>query len=193
MSKRNPKYNHLPKLQKRIVLCLAKEGPMIISETNRKIKGEYTSTNRAFHELKAKEMITKADSMLYRGRQFPKYWLTIRGSAFALLNKANPEKVRLSILKLCQKDEDKTATEAYFKLREISPKVASILDRFILLVGKAEPKDLILQLLPEIVSMNENQISEFFSITKKTGYWKYFEETMKKLMGEIRKVLSHEY
>ncbi len=54
MSRVKPKYGDLPKHQKKIVLCLAKEGPMIIRETNEKIKGEYTSTNRAFHELKKK-------------------------------------------------------------------------------------------------------------------------------------------
>ncbi len=74
MSKEKSKYDNLPKLQKKIVLCLAKEGPLII-ETNKSIKGEYTSTHRAFHELEAEEMITKIDAMSYRGRAFPKYWL----------------------------------------------------------------------------------------------------------------------
>lgn len=192
MSKRKPKYNNLPKLQKRIVLCLAREGPMIIRETNKKIKGEYTSTNRAFHELETKEMITKTEPVLYRGRQFPKYGATIRGSAFALVNNVNPENVRLNALESCEEDEDKRAIEVYFKLREINPRIANILDRFVLLVGKSEPEDLFKQLLPEMFSMNENQIGEIFSVAKETEYWKYFEETMKKFMGEIGKVLSHE-
>jgi len=192
MSKGKLKHHNLPKLQKRIVLCLANQGPMIIRETNTRIKGEYTSTNRAFHELENKEMITKVNSMSYRGRRFPKYWLTTRGSAFALLNNVNPEKVKLNALELGEKKEDKRAIQVYFKLREINPKIANILDRFTLLKGRLEPVDLFSQLLPEMVSMNENQIREIFGVAKKTEYWKYFEETLQKFIDEVREVLSHE-
>lgn len=192
MSKRKQKYDNLPKHQRKIVLCLAKEGPMNISETNKKIKGEYTSTNRAFHELETKEMITKSEEILYRGRQFHKYWLTIRGSGFALLNDVNPEHVRLHALKLCEKEEEKRAIETYFKLRKISPKMANILDRFILLEGKIEPIDLLKQLLPEMVSMDKNQISSILGVAKNDEYWKYFEQTIRKFIGELERAINNE-
>lgn len=56
MSKKILKYdNLLPKHQKKIVLSLAKHGAMTMSETNKKIRGENTSTTRAFHELEKKK------------------------------------------------------------------------------------------------------------------------------------------
>lgn len=191
MSKGKPKYDNLPKHQKKIVLSLAKEGPMIISETNKRIKGEYSSTNRAFHELETKEMIRKGDVKLYRGRRFPKYWLTVRGSAFALLNNANPENVRLNAIRFSERDADKRGVEAYFKLREIGPEIANVLDRFMLHVGKLEPTDLYKQLLPKMFSMSEDRLEELWRVGKETEYWKYFEEALKKFTDEVGRVLSH--
>jgi len=192
MSNKRLKYDTLPKHQKKIVLCLAKEGPMTISATNKKIKGEYTSTHRAFHELEIKLMIEKIGVMSYKGRQFPKYWLTVRGSGFVLLNNANPEKVRLNALEASKNDEERKAIEAYFQLRETSPKMANILDRFVLLEGKIEPVNLFKQMLPEMVSMNGNEIMKVFSVARKTEYWKYTKETMEKFINELEKVLSNE-
>jgi len=94
MSKREPKYDSLPKHQRKIVLWLAQAGPTIIRETNTKIKGEYTSTNRAFHELEAKGLIKRVSVMEYRKREFPKFWLTDGGLALAIIYKANIELLR---------------------------------------------------------------------------------------------------
>ena len=47
----------LPKHQHKIMLALAKYGAMNMSQTNRKIHGQNTSTTRAFHELKKKDLI----------------------------------------------------------------------------------------------------------------------------------------
>jgi len=83
------KYHTLPKLQNRIVLCLAKHGPMNIRETNKKLRGEYTSTNRAFHELEKKQFVEKVLTQKYRGRKFSKYWLSDRGLVYAILHGSN--------------------------------------------------------------------------------------------------------
>ncbi len=191
MSKRKPRYDNLPKHQKKIVLCLAKEGPMNMSETNKKIKGEYTSTNRAFHELETKSMIREIDVMLYKGRQFPRYWLTVRGSGFALLNDANPEKVRLNALESSKNDEERKGIQAYFRLRETNSKIASVLDRFILLEGRIDPVSLFKQMLPELASMDENEIKEVFGVARKTEYWKHTEKTLKEFMRGLRKALGN--
>ncbi|MGB9694254.1 MAG: hypothetical protein ACPLYF_05360, partial [Fervidobacterium sp.] len=91
MSNKEPKYGNLPKLQRRIVLCLAHFGPMNIREANKKLSGEYTSTNRAMHELEKKGIIQKVKTQKYRGREFRKFWLTDSGLLLAVIYKANPE------------------------------------------------------------------------------------------------------
>jgi hypothetical protein len=76
----------LPKHQHKIMLCLAKCGAMNMSQTNLKIHGQNTSTTRAFHELKKKELIKEIGAKEYHGRQFPEYWLTGRGLAYFFLH-----------------------------------------------------------------------------------------------------------
>ena len=66
MSKLNLKCDYLlPKHQKKIMLCLAKYGAMTMSETNRMLHGENTSTTRAFHELEKKEMVKVRGTIKY--------------------------------------------------------------------------------------------------------------------------------
>jgi len=100
MSKKETKHDNLPKHQRRIVLCLAKEGPLIITETNKKLKGEYTSTNRAFHKLEKKGLIQRVGIRPYRGQEFPRYWLTFESIIFSILEGANIDKL-LSYAKEC--------------------------------------------------------------------------------------------
>ena len=100
MSKRNPKSAYpLPKHQKKIVLCLTKHDPMTMSETNRKLKGENTSTTRAFHELESKGIVTAIDKEEYHGRKFSKYWLTQKGIFVALFEGADPDQLLQRTLK----------------------------------------------------------------------------------------------
>jgi len=94
MPKAEPKYDYLPKHQRKIVLCLAQAGPMVIRATNTKIQGEYTSTNRAFHELEAKGLIKRVSVREYKKREFHKFWLTDGGLALAIIHKANIEILR---------------------------------------------------------------------------------------------------
>lgn len=192
MSKKELKYEHLPKLQKNIVLCLAKEGPLIITETNKKIKGSNTSTARAFHDLEERDMICKTRVHLaYRGREFPKYWLSVRGVAFALLNGANPlviEKFALA----SSEGEDKKGLEAYFALRNTGQEAAELLDRFLLSLGRIEPTELVMRLLPVMLSMSEAQRTKLFEVAMKSEYWKHTEQVLTKISQEIGRVLSHE-
>ncbi len=59
-------------------------------------------------------------------------------------------------------------------------------------MSKLEPTELIKQLLPELDTMNENDIKEVFGVAKKTGFWGHTEKTMKKLMNGLRKALNYE-
>lgn len=193
MSKKNQKYgnlpSNLPKLQKKIVLCLAKDGAMTMSDINRKIKGENTSTTRAFHELETKEMVTKAGIRQYRGREFSKYWLSIKGLAFAMLNGANPETVKKNALFFNQDDEDKKAIEVYFGLHSLSPRIANTLDEFVLLAGKLDPEELLKQLLPVMVSLDKTEMKRLFDKAREfPDYWKHTLETLTKFIDTIEKM-----
>lgn len=88
MSREIPRNDKLPKHQHKIMFCLARDGAMNISDTNKKIHNEpnISSTTRVFHVLKQKNLITEIGAKSYRGRQFPKYWLTGKGLAYIFLN-----------------------------------------------------------------------------------------------------------
>jgi hypothetical protein len=144
------------------MLCLAKYGVMTMSETNRKLHGENTSTTRAFHELEKKDMIKVRDTMKYRGRVFSKYWLSGRGIGFALLNGANPETTKRIALNLGQNKLEKSI-EIYFKLRDVSPKIANILDTLLVLVGTLSPEEMFGHLLEKRRFFEAIRVSEEFS------------------------------
>ena len=76
----------LPKHQHKIIFSLAKYGAMNMSQTNKKLQGQNTSTTRAFHQIKKKGLIIETGAKNYHGRQFPEYWLTGRGLAYVFLH-----------------------------------------------------------------------------------------------------------
>ena len=175
--------NLLPKLQKKIVLSLAKNEPMTMTETNKEISGSLTSTNRAFHELEIKKMIVEVAKWKYRGREFPKFWLSDKGVAFSLLNGKNAntiERIALSI----RKDE---TLETYFELRNLSPKIAHIIDKAILLRGKIEPEELVKLLIPEIASTEKADFEKFFNAIKKSGKYR---EILDNYVGHLKKFIN---
>ena len=131
----------LPKHQHKIMLGLAKYGAMNMSQTNRKLHGQNTSTTRAFHELKKKGLIKEIGAKEYHGRHFPEYWLTGRGLAYFFLHAhvflrdkystivkgkafTNYETIE-NFASLYLKDK---IIEAYLKLRSASDRIANLLD-----------------------------------------------------------------
>ena len=178
MSKREQRYDNLPKHQKRIILCLAREGPLIIMETNKKIKGEYTSTNRAFHELESKQLIRKVGAKSYRGREFPRYWLTMLGQVAALFSNSNVQDVKFYALELAKEPEERKDLELFYEIAtNLGPETLNKVYRFILKRGKFE-----LSFLP----IEETELDKFFTILKK--YPKY----MDPVKATLRKALSYE-
>lgn len=187
MLKKNRKYvDLLPKHQKKIVLSLAKNEPMTMSETNRKISGELTSTTRAFHELEKKGMVIEVGKKKYRGRKFSEYWLSDRGVAFTLLNGANAETARQIALSLTEDDKLKT----YFELRELSPEIATIIDKAVLHRGIIDFAELVKLLIPEVASTGKAGFEKFFDAIKDSefeGILDYYIKHLRVFLNELER------
>lgn len=100
------KGNSFPPLQKRIILYLAQSGPQTINETTKGISGHYKSTWTAFNALKKKGLIKNVTSKNYRGRQYPRFWVTELGIFLALHEGAKPEVLLGTTLKIYPKDKN---------------------------------------------------------------------------------------
>ncbi len=201
MSKRDVKYDYsLPKHQKKIVLCLAKNQPMIMRQTNKLLRAESTSTNRAFHELEKKQMVTRIEQKPYRGQHFWKYWLSERGIAYALMNGSNPNTVRELTHFAVKNDSEKKILEIYFELRSISPEVAINLDRALLQVDNLEPREFLAELVGNMSRvfflMNDAEEKKFRDILDKStdlrDAWKDFLEKLKEFSRKERGKLGVE-
>ena len=94
MSKPKTKSNNLPSLQKRMVLDLAETEPKTMNETAKAISKQYRPTWTAFKSLAKKNLIEKTSLIKkHRRQEYPRYWLTDKGIAMALLEGANPDKL----------------------------------------------------------------------------------------------------
>lgn len=94
------KSRFLHPLQKRIFLCLANTHPQTINETKDAIKGHYKSTWTAFKSLEAKGLVLEIDTKDYRGNQYPRFWLTIDGVFFALIEGVSPKALLAKTLEI---------------------------------------------------------------------------------------------
>lgn len=93
MSKPTIKSDYLPPLQKIIVLYLAENAPQTINQTVVAISKSYKPAWIAFNSLEKKNLITKKDMKSYRGRDYPRYWLTDEGMIMALMEGASADKL----------------------------------------------------------------------------------------------------
>ncbi len=184
MLKKEQKCDILPKLQKNIVLALAKFGPMNIRETNKKLKGEYTSTNRAFHELERKGIIQNVRTQQYRGREFQKFWLTDEGIVLALIHGANPDIVRSWAEQLYGENE------AYGLISDLAKALPQerLSEIYALFKTTKEGKPQL-----KAIPITNNEAETFFKIVMK---YPSFQAPVKKALEAIEKmfkeVLSHE-
>ena len=90
MSKFKFKSDNLHPLQKLIVLNLAENEPRTINQTVRALSKSYKPAWIAFHSLEKKKLIRKTDVKRYRGREYPRFWLTDEGMIMAMLEGVNP-------------------------------------------------------------------------------------------------------
>jgi hypothetical protein len=101
MSQPKVKGDNLPSLQKMIVLHLAENTPQTVNQTVTAISKSYKPTWLAFNSLKRKKLIVKANVLEYRGRKYPRYWLTDEGIIMALMEGANAKKLLERTKSLC--------------------------------------------------------------------------------------------
>jgi len=191
MLKKNRKYvDLLPPLQKEIVLSLAKNEPMTMSETNRKINRRYpTSTYRAFHELEEKGMIIDVEKKEYRGQKFSKYWLSERGVAFALLNGANPNTLERIALNVIEREE----IETYLEIRGLSPpKMSTIIDKAILFRGIIDPDELSKLIFSEMASLKKADFDKLFKIIQNSKWKPVFDNQLKRYKKVINNLEKKE-
>jgi len=169
----------LPKHQHKIILTLAKHGAMNMSQTNLKIHGQNTSTTRAFHELKKKELIKEMGAKEYHGRHFPIYWLTGRGLAYFFLHAdvllkdkyssiikgkafSNYETIE-GFASLYLKDK---TIEAYLKLRSASDRMANFLDYPMFRFGNLSFQEMASYFVMTIGLFGKNEALEFLEVTE---------------------------
>lgn len=93
MSKPTIKSDNLHPLQKIIVLHLAENEPQTINQTVVAISKSYKPTWIAFNSLEKKNLITKTGTKSYRGRDYPRHWLTDEGMIMALMEGANADRL----------------------------------------------------------------------------------------------------
>ena len=105
MSEEKINWYSLPQLQKRIVLCLAKEGMQTRNEVKRKLGSAYKNVLFSFKSLEKRGIIRQMQTKKYRNREFPIYWLTEMGALVALLHGAPKEKLLENVLQLYPNNE----------------------------------------------------------------------------------------
>jgi hypothetical protein len=84
------KNEFLTPLQKKLLLSLAVSKPQTKNEAVRAIGGNYRSGWDALRELEKKNLIKAVSHKLYRGRVYPRYWVTENGILLALSEKTKP-------------------------------------------------------------------------------------------------------
>jgi predicted transcriptional regulator len=93
MSKTQSRSDNLHSLQKRIILHLAENEPQTQNEIAEATSKSYKPAWTAIKSLQKRKLIGKADVKDYRGRKYPRYWLTDEGMIMALMEGASSDKL----------------------------------------------------------------------------------------------------
>jgi hypothetical protein len=154
----------LPPLQKRIVLHLAKSSPQTVNETVKAINGSYKSSWIAFNSLKEKKAIKEIDVKSYRGRDYPRFWLTPEGALIALFGGANLKILLEKSLTIYPDNKDLLCT------LELSPIVGTeaLQIAFVALLtkGRFDQSDIIKVMTAEAQELDPAKDEDFLSILK---------------------------
>jgi len=161
MSKRKIKGNKLPPLQKKVVLYLAQNGPKTINEikTNIPPPAHYKPTWLAIKSLTQKGLVQEVGTKEYRGRKYPKHWLTDEGVMHAyIIEGANPE----TLLKKTRETfpENQILLYCLEIAPKLNPKVFEIGYSAVKTKGKLEPIDLATILLTQM--QTETSVQPFW-------------------------------
>jgi hypothetical protein len=157
------KQEFLTPLQEKILLFLASNYPMTKNETKKGISGNYRSSWDALKGLENKKLIQEVSQKIYRGREYPRYWVTENGILLALSNKLKPETLLRKAKEIYPEN-----TNLHF-LIEIVPILGdSAYDMLSLAVvtnGKFEKSD-ILQIYASQGKLTDKEIRNYNSILK---------------------------
>ncbi|MCS7123930.1 MAG: hypothetical protein NZ932_00720 [Candidatus Bathyarchaeota archaeon] len=184
MSKKQKRGNSLPRLQKKIILCLAKNGALTINECVKKIKHQYKATWIAFQSLKEKGIIKEISSKIWRGNEYPQFWLTEEGIFLSFIEGASKD---VLLEKSKEFYPDNKNLHAFLDFASIfNPEIWKIAYYSIKRKGKLEPVDLAMIMVTQMESdANLEKVKEGLIQLKK---YPEILESLKKLMEGLDKV-----
>jgi len=184
LSKKRKRGNSLPPLQRKIILCLAKNGALTINECVRKIKHHYKATWIAFRSLKEKGIIKEISSKIYRGNEYPQYWLTDEGIILSFIE-GIPKEILFEKAKKFYPDDKNL--HAFLDFASIfNPEIWKIAYYSIKRKGKLEPIDLATIMITQMESdANLEKIKEGLIQLKK---YPEILESFQKLMEGLDKM-----
>jgi len=172
------KGHSFPPLQKRIILHLAQSKPQTINETKKGISGHYKSSWIAFNALKKKGLIKHTTSRDWRGRQFPRFWLTDLGVLLAIHEGAKPEVLLKTTREIYPENKG-----LHFLIEAVPILGKHALDVLYLAVlnrGVINQTDLIAIFAAQLQNkLNPKQITQFIEVLKK--YPEIHQQTRKNL------------
>jgi hypothetical protein len=184
ISAKKTKTNNFPPLQRRIILHLAQSQPQTINETAKEISGDsgiprnYKSSWIAFKTLIKKGLIKDVTSKDYRGRRYPRFWITELGVFLALHEGAKPETLLKTTLEIYPKDKS-----LQFLIEAVPILGKHALDVLYLAAlnrGAIDQTDLTSIFAAQVQNkFNPKQIREFITVLKK--YPEQYQRTRKNL------------
>jgi len=195
MSKKQKRGDSLPPLQRKIILCLARHGALTINECVRKIKHQYKATWIAFQSLKKKGLIKEVSSKVYRGNEYPQFWLTEEGILLSFIEGASKDDLLEKSKTFYPKDEN---LHAFLDFASIfNPEIWKIAYYSIKRKGKLEPLDLAMIMITQMESdVNLEKFKE--GLTKLKKYPEILEsfnklmEGLDKVKEFVKEVMGHE-
>lgn len=197
MSKQKTKDHKLPPLQKRVLLCLAKMGPQTINEIKNNIpqlepaqtrKSHYKPTWLAVKALGQKDLVHETGLKEYRGRKYPRFWLTDEGIVVAVIEGFDPN----YLLEKTKETYPNNQILLYFLeiAPKLNPEVFRIGHSAIKNKGKLEPIDLAAILFTQMQTETHTQIfKETLEILKRyPKQYRLFKEQVGKMSRNLKQL-----
>jgi len=181
MSKILKKGYNLPRLQKEIVIELAKNGPSTMNEISEKLGKQYRAVWNAFQKLKEKGFIKRVGRKEYRGQEFSTYWFTELGTIVAIANGAPS-----SLLKIAEKIYPNQA-QTYKLIQDWASSLpeATFRQMVVMYIRFKEKGELPISAIP----LNKKMIPRFFKPLRK---YPKFKRQVKEMLDFMQKLLLEE-
>ncbi|MEJ5326974.1 MAG: hypothetical protein WHU54_01810 [Candidatus Bathyarchaeia archaeon] len=189
------KTESLPLLQKKIIIHLAENGPQTVNETVNKIEHHYKPTWIAFQSLERKGLIKKVNVKLYRGREYPQFWLSEDCIILAFIEGASKNALFKKTKEVYPANKN---LHAFLDFASIfNPEVWEIAYYAIRRKGTLEPIDLATIMFTQMDSdVSIEKIKEGLIHLKKypemLEFFKKYMESLVKVIECVLEVLEHE-